>query len=483
MSITLSKKDIIWGYFAQFFSIASGMIMLPIILRMLTPDEIGMNYLMLTVGSMVSLFDFGFAPQFGRNITYIFSGAQSLQKEGVEEQVGENKAINYRLLSTMIHTAKSVYRLLSVIVLVVMLTFGSVYIYKVTNGFTNVHNSFVIWIVYSVSTFVNIYYTYYSSLLTGRGMIMESKKAMVYSKIVYIILSATMLFCGVGLLGVAIANLISPFVNRYLSNKFFFTPELKELLDRYEITKQEKVDLFKVVWHNSKKLGLVYIGSYAITRFSMFLAGLYLSLKEIASYGLMMQFVSIILTLSGTLFVLNEPRLSALKVEGDKKLLLKTFSFSMGVYYALYFILGAGFILLGPWVLTFIHSNTTLPSSLIIFLYLLVMMLELNHSFFATIIVIGNSVPFMWISLVTGGLIALGSFFSLAFTSMGLLGLVLVQGIVQLSYNNWKWPLFICNEFKISFLTFLKLAFMEVYQSQKEYFYGKSKHGFFSNSR
>lgn len=36
-----------------------------------------MNYLMLTVGSLVSLFDFGFAPQFGRNITYVFAGAQA----------------------------------------------------------------------------------------------------------------------------------------------------------------------------------------------------------------------------------------------------------------------------------------------------------------------------------------------------------------------------------------------------------------------
>jgi len=72
MSIELSRKDIVWGYIAQFFSIAAGVIMLPLVLRMLKPNEIGMNYLMLTIGSMVSLFDFGFAPQFGRNITYVF---------------------------------------------------------------------------------------------------------------------------------------------------------------------------------------------------------------------------------------------------------------------------------------------------------------------------------------------------------------------------------------------------------------------------
>ena len=58
MNISLSKNDIIWGYFAQFFSIASGIITLPLILRMLSAEEIGMNYLMLTIGSLVALFWF-----------------------------------------------------------------------------------------------------------------------------------------------------------------------------------------------------------------------------------------------------------------------------------------------------------------------------------------------------------------------------------------------------------------------------------------
>lgn len=462
MQITLSKKDIIWGYFAQFFSMASGILVLPLILRLLTPEEIGMNYLMLTVGSMVSLFDFGFAPQFGRNITYIFSGTQVLLKEGVELNEGEKKNVNYRLLATMINTAKYVYQILSFIVLFFMLTFGTLYIYKVTNGFSNVHNSLIIWVVYSVSTFFNIYYTYYSSLLSGQGKIMETKKAMVYSKITYIVLVLILLFSGVGLLGVCIANLISPFVNRYLSHNYFFTKDLKNKIDTFSISKKEELELFSIIWHNSKKLGVVFIGSYAITKFGMFLSGLFLPLSEVSSYGLMTQLVGIILTISGTFFSVSAPRFSALKVTNNKPELLKSFSFSMGITYLL-FILGSVFLLfVVPTILTHIKSNAVLPATSIVVLYLIVMLLESNHSIFATIIVIGNSVPFMWISLITGGFIALGSYFSLAFTSMGLLGLVLVQGIVQLAYNNWKWPYIVCKEFDINFFEFLGLSMTEV---------------------
>ena len=140
----------------------------------------------------------------------------------------------------------------------------------------------------------------------------------------------------------------------------------------------------------------------------------------------------------------------------------------MGLFYLL-FILGAFCLLLiVPLFLTLIKSNAVLPLSGIVLLYLIVMLLEMNHSFFSTMIVIGNSVPFMWIALISGSLIALGSYLSLAYTSMGLLGLVLVQGIVQLAYNNWKWPHVVCKEFGINIFVFLYLSFLGVFNRLKK---------------
>lgn len=95
MEITVSKKDVVWSYVAQFFSLGSSLFTLPLILNMLSTEEIAMNYLMITVGSLVSLIDFGFAPQFGRNVTYVFSCAQKLKREGINSNVGGN--VNYSL--------------------------------------------------------------------------------------------------------------------------------------------------------------------------------------------------------------------------------------------------------------------------------------------------------------------------------------------------------------------------------------------------
>lgn len=78
--IKISKADIIWNYIAQFFSLTSGLITLPLILKMLTVEEIALNYIFLTISSLVLLFDFGFSPQFSRNVSYVYGGAQSLKR-------------------------------------------------------------------------------------------------------------------------------------------------------------------------------------------------------------------------------------------------------------------------------------------------------------------------------------------------------------------------------------------------------------------
>ena len=100
MGVEITKKDVTWSYVAKLFQIGSGLVTLPLILRLLTTEEVGMNYLMLTVSSIVGLMDFGFSPQFGRNFTYVNSGARRLCREGVEEERGGS--IDWHLLSKVI---------------------------------------------------------------------------------------------------------------------------------------------------------------------------------------------------------------------------------------------------------------------------------------------------------------------------------------------------------------------------------------------
>lgn len=130
---SLTSKDYIWSFIAQIVSVCSGLITLPLILHFLSPDEIALNYILMSVTALIALFDFGFSSQFSRNFAYIFGGSQEILSVGVKST--EENVVNYRLLKTLIQTAKRIYTTLSAIVLVLLLTLGCWYISKVTSGF------------------------------------------------------------------------------------------------------------------------------------------------------------------------------------------------------------------------------------------------------------------------------------------------------------------------------------------------------------
>ncbi len=461
MIIDVSKKDIIWSYLAQFFSLAAGVFILPAVLKLLTPEEVGMNYLLLTINSMIILFDFGFSPQFSRNITYVFSGAQNIKKEGID--ISPNDEINYKLLSNVISTAKFVYKRLAVFALVIMVTIGTLYIYHATDGFVSVKNGGVIWIIFSISTFFNLYYSYYNVLLIGKGLITISKKATVYSKLVYLILAFSLLYLDFGLIGLCIANFAAPFVNRFIAYYHFFTPDIKEKISKYDISESEKKEVFKIIWSNAKKLGLVYFGSFAISRFGIFFAGAFLTLQDVASYGIMTQLGGVIIVLSSTFFNANMPRFASLRVKNERESLIKLLGISIDIYYILAIIGCLVLICVVPISLTYIQSNTYLPSTEIIILYSIFLFLEGNHSIFSTFITTDNRIPFVKPALIVGAIMTIFNYIVLAYTPLAILGLVLVQGIVQLAYSNWKWPQYVCRSLHINIIQLIKIGISELH--------------------
>ena len=85
MEIHITKKDVLWGYIAQFFNIGAGILLLPVILKLLPADILGVWYIFLTISSLVQMIDFGFQPTFTRNVAYVFSGAVKLQAKGLDK--------------------------------------------------------------------------------------------------------------------------------------------------------------------------------------------------------------------------------------------------------------------------------------------------------------------------------------------------------------------------------------------------------------
>ncbi len=457
--IKITKKDVMWGYIGQFFQIGSGIITLPLVLRLLTPDEVGMNYLMLTISTMVALLDFGFSGQFGLNFTFVNSGAQRLLKEGVEHI--PNGEVNYHLLSVLLKTAQMVYRRLSLICFLIMVTAGTGYIYHVTDGFKNVNNAFSIWLLFSLSTYFNIYFTYYNSLLRGSGLIACLNKATIFSKAVYLILVVILLYAGWGLFSIVIANFIAPFILRWYCYKIYFTKERTEKIEK-KVDKFEIKDTFSILWYNAKRQGLNTIGGYFISKSSLFVIGFYLPLESVGSYGLLIQLTSILNAMAQSLFNTYIPKFSNYRVLGQMDEFKRLMSSTLLVYLVVVVLGYAVIIMLGPIILAFIHSRTELPVFSVMVIYCVAMVLEGLHSNFAVLITSKNEVPFVKASLLSGMCIICLTIMILQITSWELFGVVLVPFIVQLCYNNWRWPKWIFDELNMSIFDFFKIGSQEI---------------------
>lgn len=447
MEIKVTKKDIIWSYVAQFFTVGTGIITLPVVLKMLNADEIGLNYILISITSMVGLFDMGFSSQFSRYLTYIFSGSQSIQKEGIAMEYSDN--INEHLLAVTIRTARTIYLYLSFIALLILASFGTIYIYHVTNGFTTIKNVTLIWIIFCISSFFTIYYLYLNAFLLSKGLIKESKKATVFSRLTQITITFAMLFAGYGLLSVVIANLIAPFVLRYLSHKVFFNDYINNILSSNTVAKKEIRNTFLILFYNAKKIGIISIMASMLWYASTLVIGVFLPLAVVGSYGIMVQLVGVIGNMSVIYLTSKMPQLSNYLVQNKHEQLRKEFGFSMFVFYLIY-IVGLTALMVAPLVFTICGFNVQLPSYTILVVYGLTRVIEQNQSAFCQLFVIQNKLIYFKSAILT----CIASFLLLILfllVDCGLLGVVLAQTIPLFAYCAWKWPLYTIKKFGISF--------------------------------
>lgn len=453
--IKITKKDVLWGYIAQFFNIGAGILILPLILKLLPSELLGIWYIFLAIAGFVQMLDFGFAPVFSQNTAYLFSGATKLQPHGIDNHSERLSTPNYALLKGLIAIMKRFYGYVSIIVVFVLLTIGSWYIYFQINHSDSCQEVMISWFIYTVSIVLNFYYSYYSALLTGRGFIKENNQLIIITRFSYIALAAIGLILGYGLIAVASANLFSNIINRILAVHWFYKRGLKETL-KNTVTSKEK--LFPIVWYNARKYGISNLGSFFVQKGNLLFISMFLSLETVASYGLTMNLVNILSGVSPLYLRSHLPELYKDRVENNIPEIRRIFGESLFVYYLFYLAGATILILFGEVCLELLHSKTQILSFTTLIIILFVQFLETNHFMAATLLTTRNEVPYLKASIISGLAIAILVPLSLQFTDWGILGVIILTGIIQLSYNNWKWPLMVNRELQKNYFQLMRIG-------------------------
>lgn len=454
MTIQISKSDVIWSYLGYILKVSSNLILLPVILRHLTSEELGCWYVFLSIGALVQLMDLGFTPTIMRNISYAFSGATCLKKEGIFSRQKLTQKPNYELIYKLKYLSKKLYMYISIVAFLLLMTIGSCYLFFITEQLES-GKIFAAWSIYVVAIFVNCYYSYWIPVLSGIGKIKESQQAIVISQLGYIFVGYAGLAILDGISALAVAFLISGIVQRWFSKHYFMKNTIEH---KVKMSQEEYQELFQVIWHTARKMGLVSVGAFLILQANTLICSTYFDLKTTAQYGLTLQVITVISVFSATMFRSYLPSINEARITNDQEKLKRHLALTTIVGWSTFLLCAILLILFGDAVLGSIGSKTSLLPQNMLILMVIYLFLEFNHSNFATFIVTNNEVPFVKASIYSGIAILILSLIFINFTGRSLWCLLISQAVVQLTYNNWKWPMVVMQQLNMQFWDIFRLG-------------------------
>lgn len=439
MQIKSSRSDIIWNYIGIVMSMASNFLLLPFLIKFIDGEMLGLWYVYLSIGGIVILFDFGFNPTLARNVAYCWSGAKELNAEGVGQTQGSEP--NFDLLKRVISTCKAIYLVISVAALLVLLSIGTAYIHHISK---NLFGGTVIasWLIYAVAVFLNLYYGYFATFLRGVGAVSIYNKINVFARLIQIIVSIGMLLLGYGIIAVSLAYLLYGFLLRAFSKRAFYRykgigERLKSIPGKTSVDEIKR--LFRIVWHNAWKDGLVAVANYCANQASTLIASMFLSLTETGLYSISVQLITAIATISAGLYTAYQPAMQSAYANHNRNESTRLMSLAMITYSFLFWAGTIALITVGIPILKWVKPENTYNIAVILGIAVYNFFYK-RQSYYASFISNTNHVPYVKAYVLSSIAGVVLSIIMVHFMKMGVWGLIIGQFLPQLVYNVWKWP-------------------------------------------
>ena len=449
MKILTTKKDILWNYIGVFVSLAGNFLLIPFLLHFLTTDYYGLWNVFISLGAISTLFDFGFNSMFSRNVAYCWSGVKTLSKTDVIAAQKDEK-VNYSLLKKVIKTCQIIYLIISLSALLVLVTFGSLYVLKVSTSISQKRIVLLAWLLFAFGIFLDLLYGYFDAFLRGIGEVATDNQARVISKIFQLIVTIVLLCFGVGIISTSIGNIIYGLIFRGIcKNKFYSVNNLKEKLKQSgKVSKKDILEVFSIVWYNAWREGVVSVANYISNQVTTLLCSSYLGLNQTASFGLAVQGTSAIAQISSSLFSSYMPAMQEAYAHSDVKRIRGNISYSIGTYIIL-FPIGLICLLVIIPLINMVKGSDILNAWVVIGVGIYQYLLKYRDCY-AWYLGATNRLIYYKAFIVSSILCIAFSVLFVHYIRLGIFGFIIAQIISQSIYNVWHWPYFVNRELSLT---------------------------------
>ena len=109
------RSAVVWNYLAAMLRVGAAVLLLPLLVRELPPEHLGIWYVFTALGGLAVLVDMGLGHSVTRSTGYLWAGAERLLAFGVtpsDKASQPAREPNFRLLAELVETMKVYYRVL-----------------------------------------------------------------------------------------------------------------------------------------------------------------------------------------------------------------------------------------------------------------------------------------------------------------------------------------------------------------------------------
>jgi O-antigen/teichoic acid export membrane protein len=434
----LPHTAVAWGFVGTGIRSAGGLLLLPLLVKLVPSEDLGVWYVFVGMSSLVLMLNAGLTLSLTRCSAYLWTGSRELKAFGIstiaEDEVGSRP--NADALRDLVATLRALYAALGAACLLLFITAGSAWIWHITSELETRRALRAAWLVYTLGFSLNFNGAFWMPLLSGINRVVTVERIMTAASVANISIAAAGLALRFEVWALVAGMLVMGSINWIGARYCFFSAAA----DAMQSPRSGRIhlDMLRAIWPTSWRTAACAGGAYLAMPATVFIASAFLGLGVTASFGLTIQLLSKLVAVSVIWVRVKLPVLSQLRVQRNAQGLALIFAQRI----RLCLLTGAAgivaMVLIIPTALNVIGANTHLLPLPQLLVLCAVVFLQMQQSQYAALVLTENENPFAMRAVITG--IAVFSIGWSAAQHFGMWGLVLCMLLIPVTYNNWSIP-------------------------------------------
>lgn len=422
----------------------SALLVLPLMVALLPASEIALWLYYSLFVSLGMMADFGFGSSLLRSTSYFVSGAKSIPV-GSEVLERSSEGPNLNGLESLLSTYLRCYRWILAVSVCLAASVGMLSSGTVIRASENPTSAVFSGLFVIIGMGFGLKAAVWSNYLQGLGFVADCKRMELIIGLGRILAYTIALLVGAGVLGMALSSLFVSVVTLVWQKN---SALLKHRCFGCSWPLQRSFDheLLGRIWPSTWRQGAIGIGGYLITQSGGLVSGALKDSNLIASYLFTLRLLAIARNLALAPVQVGVPEFIKLRTRGDLTGLKKELFFRVGLCLVIAASLCVAFWFVVGFYVNWAGKDLHLLPGPMYLIASVTAVLEVNHCAFSVFYITKNKVPFLAASILSGLAIVILGLLTVDLWSVW--GLLLVQALVQLAFNNWYPVYLVMKDFR-----------------------------------